>query len=800
MPLFWLALAFLAGILFANAVRLPATAWLIMAGAAFAGSILLAIISRWLAQRGGTGPRPARRLPAPFSLAFGILFFASALFGAYRYQSKQPDLTDPSFIAWYNGTQGEVILEGVIAAPPDVRDSYTNLRLAVDKIRPAYDSTFLYREAHGSLLVKVPAGGTWRYGDRVHVEGQIEAPPEDEGFSYRDYLARQGIYSTMSWAEPRLLRRDQGSPVLATLYRLKERALATVYRIFPDPEASLLAGILLGVETGISSDVQEAFKTTGTSHIIAISGFNIGIIAGLFTLAFSRLLGRRWGAVAAMLGIGLYTVLVGPSPSVLRAAIMGCFALVARQLGRQTGINTLAITAAVMAGSNPSILWDPGFQLSFAATLGLVLYADPLQTWFTNLLARRLPPATARRIAGPIGSYLLFTLAAQGLTLPIIAYHFARISLVSIIANPVVLPAQPPLMILGGLAVLLGSFWQPLGQVLATLAWPFIAFTIRAVEWFATFPGGSFSLGSVSLAVVLAIYLLILALTVWKARFREKLLTLSPVAVLTALGVSAVFVWRAAFSATDGRLHITILDVSAGALSGDGILIRTPSGRNLLIDGGPSATRLSEALGRRLPPTGRDLDWLVVATPGDGQTTSLPQVLDRFRPANVLWAGPTHGTYGARELQAALVRAGISPVLVQSGQALDLGDGAVLRVLTVGPRGATLLLEWDRFRLLLPLGANLDDLESLEYGKAVGNVSALLLADSGYAPINPPEWIGNLRPEVVLLSVSAADREELPSPETLELLQGYTVLRTDRNGWLELSTDGEQMWVEVERR
>ena len=111
--------------------------------------------------------------------------------------------------------------------------------------------------------------------------------------------------------------------MLAILYRLKDHALATVYRIFPDPEASLLAGILLGVETGIPQEVQEAFKTTGTSHIIAISGFNIGIIAGLFTLAFSRLLGRRWGAVAAILGIGLYTVLVGPSPSVLRAAIMG---------------------------------------------------------------------------------------------------------------------------------------------------------------------------------------------------------------------------------------------------------------------------------------------------------------------------------------------------------------------------------------------------------------------------------------------------------------------------------------------
>ena len=94
---------------------------------------------------------------------------------------------------------------------------------------------------------------------------------------------------------------------------------------------------------------------------------------------------------------------------------------------------------------------------------------------------------------------------------------------------------------------------------------------------------------------------------------------------------------------------------------------------------------------------------------------------------------------------------------------------------------------------------NLDDLEALEYGESIGNVSALLLADSGYAPSNPAEWIDALRPQVVLLSVSAADKEGLPSPETLELLQGYTVLRTDRNGWIELSTDGTQMWVEAAR-
>ena len=148
---------------------------------------------------------------------------------------------------------------------------------------------------------------------------------------------------------------------------------------------------------------------------------------------------------------------------------MGVLALIALQFGRQTGVNTLAISAAFLAAFNPNALWDAGFQLSFAVTLGLVLYAAPLQAWFTRLLAHRLPLVTARRVAGPVGDYFLFTLAVQVMTLPVIAYHFQRLSLVSVLTNPAVLPAQPPLMVFGGLAVLLGMVWQPLGQLVAYL-------------------------------------------------------------------------------------------------------------------------------------------------------------------------------------------------------------------------------------------------------------------------------------------------------------------------------------------
>ena len=131
------------------------------------------------------------------------------------------------------------------------------------------------------------------------------------------------------------------------------------------------------------------------------------------------------------------------------------------------------------------------------------------------------------------------------------------------------------------------------------------------------------------------------------------------------------------------------------------------------------------------------------------------------------------------------------------GAYLCLGQGARLEVLAAGKRGAILLVEWNNFRALLPVGVGFEDLEALRYGRAVGRVSALLLAESGYAPANPPEWIANLNTQLVLLSVSSRDGGGRPSAETLEAVQGYKLLRTDRNVWVELSTDGEGMWVEA---
>ena len=603
MPLLWLSLAFLAGIPLAAALSLQLVwldgwVWLILAAVALSFPFLRLLVRRFIPPGFAQPPSRLAELKPPLP----IFILLTALFlGAARYRYALPDLSDPGFIAIFNdrGTSFEV--EGVLIEPPDERDQYANLRLDVEGIRLIGEAAFT--PVRGSLLARLPAGGGWRYGDRLRLQGSLETPPEDEEFSYAAYLARQGVYSFMPYARGELVERDQGSVFWSWIYALKSRSLDMIYRLYPDPEACQLAGILLGVEGGIPSDVKKAFQDTGTAHVIVISGFNISIIGGLFAVIFLRLLGAPRRFLAAGLStffIFLYTLLVGADAAVVRAAIMGGLALFAVQLGRrQDGLNSLALAAALMALVSPLVLWDVSFQLSFMATLGLVLYAGPLTEAITRLVSRGVEPDVAQRLSRPLGEYLLFTLAALVTTLPVVAYHFKRISISALLANPVILPAQPPVMVLGGLAVMLGLVSQPLGQLAAYLAWPFVAYTIRAVEWFAGFPGGVIVLGNVALFWVAIYYAVLFLGTFASLRLPPLSSLVKPSLAFGTLAVLTVLVWQSALNAPDGRLHLTVLDVGGG----EALLVTTPSGRQMLVNGGSSPTSLSDALGRRLPRT-----------------------------------------------------------------------------------------------------------------------------------------------------------------------------------------------------
>lgn len=808
MTLVYLAVAWLAGIALAQTVHLP---WQVLPVVGLAALLGLRL---W---------RGDRRVRVGAGCALALIL------GAGRFLVAVPQFDERS-LATYNDA-GWVTLEGLVVGEPDEREGYTNLRLRAERLT-LLDGTEL--EVQGQALVRAGRFPRRHYGDRVLVFGLLETPPASEEFSYREYLARQGIHSLIDRAQVTLLSENQANPLLHYLFTFKRYAQSTIASILPEPQAALLSGILLGVETGIPADLMEDFSATGTTHIIAISGFNVTIISGifvrltrrLFSRSFGAARGRRWAARVAIAGVLIYTVLVGASAAVVRAALMGTLYLWGWYLGRPTFAPvSLAVAAVLMTALNPHDLWDVGFQLSFAATLGLVLYAERLERGCERLLVRITSHERAQGMVGLINESLLVTLAAQIVTIPVILYHFGRLSLVTLVSNLLVLPIQSGVMMWGGLATLSGLALRPLGQVVGWVAWVFLTYTIEVVRLTARVPFASVPVKMTGW-MVCVYYAFLGGLTWWLAQPRERrgelwdglkkrvaeLKGWLPRAPETRVSVGAAvvllvlgaFAWR---GLPDGRLHVTFLDVGQG----DAIFIRTPSGRQVLVDGGPSGPVLLSQLGRQMPFWDRTLDMMVLTHPDLDHVIGLVGVLERYQVDTVIFhhvevASDVY-THWRQLLEAeeATVYHG------QAGLRVALDEGLEMVVLYPGaelPYGAeesanncsiVTRLSYGAVSVLLPGDVESPVERQLVAEGAPLDSTVLKAAHHGSCSSTTPEFLGAVDPEVVVISVGADSDFGHPCAGVLERLARVPVYRTDEHGTVEIVTDGTRVWVETER-
>jgi len=778
MALFWSAIPWMAGILLAKVTTLTLWQWLFLAALSFSGV--------WLARQ------PHLRL-----VHLGVLLLC---LGATRLSLNQR-IIPAQHIAHLNDDEDPLILYGIICADPQRRASSVRAELCVQRARLSNET--ISHNAEGRVLLYTHRETDLSYGDRVRTFGHLSTPPSFETFSYADYLARQDIYSLMGNASVTVLDSGHGHCLLRSLYQLRRSSHQVLLAILPDPEASLLSGILLGVEVGIPLAVQEAFNQTGTTHIIAISGFNITIIAGFVITAFGRLFGRTRGMLAACLVILLYTLLVGADAAVVRAAIMGLLTLYARLLGRRTyAFASLAASVYIMTLIDPYLLWDAGFQLSFAATLGLILYADPLTDHFIRVGSRWLGEKGAQRAAGPVGDYILMTFAAQLTTLPLTMMLFQRFSLSSFFVNPLILPVQPAIMMGGGAALLGGLAWNPLGKILAAPVWILLAYTIRIVEWCARLPFGSFPTSPNAAHLALLYYVLLLGTTCYLRLPPEKrplqvfvercrsAITIPVWSLLAGLSMATAFVWRTAAARPDGLLHITVFPAG----NGDMALITTPDGRSLLIDGGPSTVDLADALGRRLPPWNRELDAVILAGTRPEQLQGLVDITERFQIHQVLHPTRMWGNL-SKALLEEFQQEGIPVHTLDEELCIQRGS-FLIEIVSSGQHGAAVLLSYDAFQLLMLPGITPGEAETLSGIPRLADMTAVLLADSGYDATNPDCLLEHLHPHIAIISTQAAASN---SPfHTGSAALGPNGLRTDELGWIELITDGQRLWVLTE--
>lgn len=766
----------------------------------------------------------------------GIIAF---LFGILRFQATIP-VVDEHALQFYND-QGSLIITGMIDDYPEPQDGATSFRLAVREVMVEGD----WRAVSGSALVYAPKFPAlepsrdfpyYHYGDLLRMEARLETPPQLKDFDYREYLANKGIHSIVHYPPNiELIASGQGFEPLEWVYHLRSGMSQALALAFPEPQASLAQGLLLGLRSGIpeelSGNFEEggAFEKTGTGHIIAISGLHIAIVAGIVLSIGAWVFGRQKPTyiLIAVGAIWLYTILTGMRPSTFRAAIMGSLWLTSIHLGRQrSGVTWLVFAGALMAAIHPLILWDVAFQLGFAAIAGLALLTPHFQTLGRRIILWALGKKETGLVAsiGNIGIDIIsVTGAAIIFTLPLIAVYFHRISLVALPANLFLLPILPVTIMTSALVGGIGLFAPSVAQVVGWTAWLFLTYLISVVQLFAALPWSSVKVGEIGEPLVWGYYGLVAGI-LWIGTSRKRLATairrlrsvsnvtrrILTIGIVFTLILVATLVWVAALATPDNQLHVSFLDVGQG----DAILIRTPSHQKILIDGGPSAEAILAQLGEQLPFWDRTIDLVILTHPHQDHVGGLVEVLRRYEVKQVLEPGLDHTSQTYMEwlkLLKLIAQKQIKPPLAQAGQRIELGEGITLEVLhpqAARLRGTTSDLDNNSVVLrliagevsILLTGDIGEEAECLLLDQEVDlNSTILKVAHHGSKTSTSSKFLDAVNPEVAIICVGEGNRFEHPHPETLEKLAGVVIYRTDEHGTIEVITDGTSYRVEVHK-
>lgn len=675
------------------------------------------------------------------------------------------------------------------------------------------------------VAATLPRYPTVTPGDRLILDGSIRPRPASP---YGEYLARIGAVGTITTRAMEIVPTpdDPGRQLEA----VRRGAADALTRVLPEPEAGLAAGILIGLRDRVDRDLAAAFTTAGVSHVVAISGWNIAIVAAAIGAVAGRL-GRRRRSVVTILAIVAYVAFAGASASVVRAAAMAGVVLLARESGR-AGRATAALgwAATLLLLSDPELIEDAGFQLSSLATAGLIAWATPLTAWIDRVGRGHVP----RWLAESLG----VSLAAQAATLPVVLASFGRLAILSPIVNLAVVPLVAPAMAVGIVALAAGlivAVGVPagIGAVLAAPGWVVLRMLVSIVQAAASVPFASLTLAPPFDTLAAGMSLgAIAGVTWWRRRSPRRLpdVGIGPPsgkpaakrppegrgrAIDRALAMALVgticVVGGVALARPSSVARISILDVGQG----DAILIEGSRGGRLLIDGGPDPDRLLVALDRRIPPWDRRIDTVILSHPHEDHVAGLVMLLARYDVDRVLepgMIGPGPG-YAAwlRELSDGR---GPQRIGVAAGDRLRV-DEIAMRVLwplrgsvpVKPPDGGTainnvsVVLEGEiGARRFLLMGDVEDGVDPELLAAGLPRVDLLKVAHHGSRTATTQPFVDAVQPRVAVASAGTGNPYGHPTRVTLERLAaaGARVLRTDRDGTVVVGFESGRLTVRTE--
>ena len=747
--------------------------------------------------------------------------------------------------------QQEVSLSGRIVNDPEPTARRVKFELAVESIDqgtgpfPQEGRALVYADPPPALVAK-RSYPYFRYGDQLNLTGSLQQPQPIGDFDYPAYLASLDIQGILWASRSELVAEGGGLPGLAQIYAVRRHLARSLESALPEPQSSLSRALLLGQRGQITGDLADRFRTTGTSHLLAISGLHVGVLLLLTIGVAGEVLGRQRQIylLLPLSAIWVYVAISGLPPSALRAAIMGSVLLAAIALGRPRSLlPALALAAALMTAWNPQVLTQVSFQLSFAAMAGIAV-ALPLQARLREKMAtarifgRGWASPLLRHILGWTAAALLVSLAATLATFPLVAFHFNRVPLFGIFVTLLALPALPFLLVSSLVSAGAGLIHPLLGQVFGWVAWLPLSYLLALVShgpdttvsgtwigkpfiwsWYLVLAGLVFLPELTGRLRRLGGYRI--SLRSWaKARgtgnwspgnwspkdralgFAAGILMLSSIGIILLVQSSV---------GADGLLHVHFFDVGQG----DSILIVTPNGRQVLVDGGPEAESATRALSGVLSPMDRSLDLVALTHLDADHSRGLLQVLNRYRVDDVLVGRPDEDAALYPQWRKALERQQILPIRLFAGYRIQLeqdvslevlhppGEGAPGSFLDANNSGLVLRLVYRDVSILLTADIEAEAERRLLDASATLKSDVLKIAHHGSKTSTTAPFLQKVQPSLAIISVGADNRFGHPHAEIVNRLQhalgDRNIYRTDRNGDTEVISDGTTLWVKTQR-
>ena len=686
----------------------------------------------------------------------------------YQFENKYKDVENLSIIA-------TVVNNG------ENKDYKTVYRIKVGE--GEYKNTYLL------LNIKKKDDVRLKYGDKIYIKGEFESPNVARnygGFSYRDYLKTKKVYGIVNSSKEniKIIKRNNVNIISRVANSLSNKIIENVDKVFSEEEAGLLKGILIGNKETLDENVEENFKDSNLSHMLAVSGAHVSyIILGITTIFSKSKISKRISKIITILILLFFILLVGSTPSVIRACIMAIYIIVATLVYRKPSmLPSLSVSLIIILIYNPYLIFDIGLLLSYGGTIGIILFANRFIKQKENDNKSKL-----QKMLNYIKQMFIVSISANIIILPIMAYNFNTISLTFFISNILAGPILGIVVILGFIYIIISIVFSPLAEILSVILNIFLKILILIADVSSKIPFSKIYVKTPSIVFIICYYLGI-CLFLWviskskKYKFEKKLISIIKSKRFISILIIIVLLFQI-IKINSNNFTIHFIDVGQG----DSTLITTTSRKNILIDGGGSEsfdvgeqTLLPYLLDRGITK----LHYCIISHFDTDHVGGILSILDKIKIEKIIISKQGENSDNYQEFLEKVKKEKIKVILVKKSDVLKIDKDVSIEILwpkeeqivqnILNNNSIVAKLTYNKFSMLLT-----GDIEQIaeeeilrEYKNTLKLKSTVLkVAHHGSKSSTIQEFLGAVNPKIALIGVGAKNTFGHPNDGVIQRLE-----------------------------